>query len=92
MTNVESVRAVINKHFQRVTDLGDGILRGERVHKDKSFAVAYIDLSDSVIERSQSLTTFQEQLLGADFFSIVICVGTVISTLRAQVQGERQIP
>jgi len=69
MTNNDSVRAVINRHFQHVTDLGDGIVRGERIHNDKPFAVAYIDLSDSVVERSQELTTFQEKLLGADFFS-----------------------
>lgn len=69
MTNIDSMRAVINRHFQHVTDLGDGVIRGERVHNDKPFAVAYIDLSDSVVERSQELKTFQEKLLGPDFFS-----------------------
>lgn len=69
MTSIESVREVINKHFQQVKDLGDGIVRGERRHNGKPYAVAYIDLSDEVVERSRDLKRFQEGLIGADFFS-----------------------
>lgn len=69
MENIEAVRTFIRKHFQHVTDLGGGVLRGERIYADKPFALAYIDLSDSVVERSKNLTAFQEKLLGADFFS-----------------------
>ena len=69
MTSIESVRDVISKHFEHVENLGNGVLRGERVYKDKPYAVAYVDLSDAVVERSQDLTSFQENLLGAEFFS-----------------------
>src|SRR5262245_47583999 len=69
MTSMESVREAIAKHFQHVEDLGDGVLRGELLHKDKPYAVAYVDLSDAVVDRSQDLAHFQENLLGAGFFS-----------------------
>lgn len=69
MTSIESVRIAISKHFQHVVDLGDGVMRGELLHKDKPYAVAYVDLSDAIVERSRDLTSFQESLLGAEFFS-----------------------
>lgn len=69
MTSIESVRDAINKHFQQVRDVGDGIVRGERQLNGKPFAVAYIDLSDEVVERSRNLKGFQEKLIGSDFFS-----------------------
>ena len=69
MTSIESVREVISKHFEHVENLGNGILRGERIYGDRPYAVAYVDLSDEVVARSQELTTFQEHLLGAEFFS-----------------------
>lgn len=69
MTSIQSVREVINMHFQHVKDLGDGILRGERQHEGKAYAIAYIDLSDDIVERSRKLKGFQEGLLGSDFFS-----------------------
>jgi chromosome segregation protein len=69
MTSIESVQEVISKHFEHVKNLGNGVLRGERVYKDKPYAVAYVDLSDAIVERSHNLTSFQENLLGAEFFS-----------------------
>ncbi|OAJ52500.1 hypothetical protein A6V36_13920 [Paraburkholderia ginsengiterrae] len=69
MTSIDSVREVISQHFQHVEDLGNGVMRGELRYGDKPYAVAYVDLSDTVVERSQDLTGFQENLLGAGFFS-----------------------
>ena len=69
MTSIETIRDTISKHFQHVEDLGNGVLRGELLYRDKPYAVAYVDLTDAVVERSQDLTGFQENLLGAEFFS-----------------------
>lgn len=69
MTDIESVRVVISNYFQNIEDLGNGVLRGERIYQNKPYAVAYVDLSDAIVERSQDLTSFQENLLGAEFFS-----------------------
>jgi DNA repair protein SbcC/Rad50 len=69
MTELESVREVINNNFQYVKDLGNGIVRGERRYNDKPYAVAYIDLSDDIVQRAKDLQHFQEALIGPDFFS-----------------------
>jgi DNA repair protein SbcC/Rad50 len=69
MENLDPLREIVYRNFQHVEELGNDILRGERLYADKPFAVAYIDLSDSIIERSQDLSQFQEKLIGADFFS-----------------------
>jgi chromosome segregation protein len=59
----------ITEQLSGVQDLGNGILRGERRYQGKTFATAYIDLSDDVVQRADDLTSFQERLLGSDFFS-----------------------
>jgi len=69
MTIVESIRSAIDRHLEHVSDLGDGIIRGEMCHDGRAYAVAYFDLSDAVVERASDLTGFQERLLGSDFFS-----------------------
>jgi exonuclease SbcC len=68
MANVEVVRAEVLKKLAHVVDLGDGVLRGNRQYDDKTFATAYVDLSDDIVERSLNLADFQENLLGEDFF------------------------
>lgn len=69
MTNIETVRAAFGRHFQQVVEMGNGVVRGERQHNGKPYAVAYVDLSDEVVERAQDLQRYQERLIGADFFS-----------------------
>lgn len=68
MNNIANVRQTIFNKLTRVHELGNGVIRGERTYDGKTFATAYIDLSDHVIERANELTTFQEELLGNDFF------------------------
>jgi len=69
MTNIETVRAAFSRHFQQVVEMGNGVVRGERQHNGKPYAVAYVDLSDEVVERAHDLQRYQERLIGADFFS-----------------------
>src|SRR5438094_812308 len=69
MTNMEFVREAMQRGFDQVDDLGEGILRGERRYLEKPFLVAYVDLADDVVTRSENLTAFQEKLLGSSFFS-----------------------
>jgi DNA repair protein SbcC/Rad50 len=68
MADTATVRRTITEKLIRVQDLGNGVLRGERVYQGKTFATAYIDLSDHVVERADDLTMFQERLLGNEFF------------------------
>lgn len=68
MVDATTVRRKIEEKFPGIQDIGDGILRGERRYQGKTYAMAYIDLSDHVVERAADLSTFQERLLGRDFF------------------------
>lgn len=69
MVDIATVRRTITEKLSRIQDLGNGILRGERTYQGRTFATAYIDLSDHVVERADDLASFQERLLGSDFFN-----------------------
>lgn len=70
MSSVADVRgAIFDTYKQGVQEVDDGVLRVEKRHAGKTYAVAFVDLSDHVIERAKSLTTFQERILGQDFFA-----------------------
>lgn len=68
MANVDVVREQVLRKLAHVMDLGNGVLRGDRRFRDKTFATAYVDLSDNIVERSRNLAKFQEDLLGESFF------------------------
>lgn len=68
MANVDVVREKVLKKLAHAIDLGNGVLRGDRRFHDKTFATAYVDLSDNIVERSHNLAKFQEDLLGESFF------------------------
>lgn len=68
MVDIATVRRTITERLAAVQDLGNGILRGERIYQGKTFVTAYIDLSDRIVERADDLAGFQERLLGGDFF------------------------
>lgn len=46
MASVDVVREKVIEKLVHAVDLGNGVLRGDRRHHDKTFATAYIDLSD----------------------------------------------
>lgn len=68
MASVDVVREKILERLAHSIDLGDGVLRGDRRFHGQTFARAYIDLSDNIVERSRNLERFQEDLLGESFF------------------------
>ncbi len=68
MVDTANVRRTIVEKLTQVQDLGNGLLRGDRAYQGKTFATAYIDLSDHVVERADNLAKFQEELLGNEFF------------------------
>lgn len=69
MQVLETTRQKLAQLLEGVEDVGDAVVRGERLHAGKCFAVAYIDLADDVVGRAQSLRKFQERILGDDFFN-----------------------
>lgn len=66
---LEVKRAIFDIHTSNVRELDSHVLRLERRFGDKIFAIAYVDLSDSVVDRANTLRNFQEGLLGDDFFN-----------------------
>ena len=69
MATFEAVRSVIAERYQNVREVSAGVFKGELVHQGKPYAVAFWDLSDSIVERSADLKHFQEGLVGPEFFS-----------------------
>lgn len=69
MTDKDVIFAIINKRFSDVQSLGNGIFRGNCLYKEQIYAAVYFDLSDRVVERAKDLVSFQERLLGSDFFN-----------------------
>lgn len=69
MRTIEEIREVIANRLQNVTEVSTGVLRAERRHEGRPYAVAYFDLSDAIVQRSDDLTSFQEHLMGSEFFN-----------------------
>lgn len=69
MIEMATVRQALGGQFSNITEVAEGIVRGERLYGDKRFAVAYVDFSDDIVHRANDLRSFQEKLLGADYFS-----------------------
>lgn len=69
MTEMTTVRQALGMQFSNITEVAEGVVRGERLYDNKCFAVAYVDFSDDVVHRANDLRSFQEKLLGEDYFS-----------------------
>ncbi|QJQ03451.1 hypothetical protein C798_25405 [Herbaspirillum rubrisubalbicans Os34] len=68
MQTLETVRQKVSHLLQSVEDVDQTVVRGERVHDGKCFAIAYVDLADDVVGRANGLREFQERILGGDYF------------------------
>jgi len=68
MMELHSVREKIVTLLNDVQYIDESVIRGERCHGDKCYAIAYIDLADDVVGRAGELYEFQERVLGDDFF------------------------
>ena len=68
MLELQSVREKVVALLGDVQSIGDTVVRGERRHEGKCYAIAYVDLADNVVGRAGELYDFQERILGDDFF------------------------
>lgn len=68
MISMAAAREVVSRQFENVVEIDDQVIRGEKLHKDKAYAIAYFDLADDIVERANHLREFQERVLGDDFF------------------------
>ena len=68
MLELQSVREKVFALLGDVQNIDDTVVRGERRHEGRCYAIAYVDLADNVVGRAGELYDFQERILGDDFF------------------------
>lgn len=68
MAEMQIAREVLSHLLVDLKDIDESVVRGERRLGKQTYAVAYVDLADQVVARSQNLKEFQERILGDDFF------------------------
>ena len=69
MQVLETARQKVAQLLGGVENVEEAVVRGERLHNGKCFAVAYVDLADDVVGRARDLHEFQERILGEDYFN-----------------------
>ena len=68
MPEMQAAREALNQLLVGLQDVDDSVVRGEKKLGEKTYAVAYVDFADEVVERSLHLRDFQERILADDFF------------------------
>ncbi|KDC75352.1 AAA family ATPase [Bordetella bronchiseptica] len=68
MPEMQAARDALTHLLVELHDVDDSVMRGEKKLGEETYAVAYIDFADKVVERSQHLRNFQERILADDFF------------------------
>lgn len=68
MPDMQAARDVLNHLLVGLQDVDDTVVRGEKKLGEQTYAVAYVDFADEVVERSLHLRDFQERILADDFF------------------------
>jgi len=68
MEELQSARQKVVELLGEVKDVEEAVVRAERLHDGKCYAIAYVDLADNVVGRADELHDFQERILGDDFF------------------------
>jgi exonuclease SbcC len=68
MLELQSAREKVFALLGDVKNIDDMVVRGERRHEGRCYAIAYVDLADNVVGRARELYDFQERVLGDDFF------------------------
>jgi chromosome segregation protein len=68
MLEMQAAREALTHFLVGLHDVDDSVVRGEKKLGDQTYAVAYVDFADEVVERSLHLRDFQERILADDFF------------------------
>lgn len=68
MPEMQAAREALTHLLVGLQDVDDSVVRGEKKLGAQTYAVAYVDFADEVVERSLHLRDFQERILADDFF------------------------
>lgn len=69
MINIEHAQGILRQRCPDLEAVGDGIYRGVDRHADREYAVRYFDLNDDLTQKSNSIKSYQEQVLSDAYFS-----------------------
>ena len=68
MPDMQAAHEALSHLLVELLDVDDSVVRGEKKLGEQTYAVAYVDFADEVVERSLQLRDFQERILADDFF------------------------
>lgn len=68
MPEMQAAREALTHLLVGLHNVDDSVVRGEKKLGEQTYAVAYVDFADEVVERSLHLRDFQERILADDFF------------------------
>lgn len=68
MPEIQAAREALSHLLVGLHDVDDSVVRGEKKLGQQTYAVAYVDFADEVVERALHLRDFQERILADDFF------------------------
>ncbi len=68
MPEMQAAREALSHLLIGLHDVDDSVVRGEKKLGEQTYAVAYVDFADDVVDRSLHLRDFQERILADDFF------------------------
>ena len=68
MPEMQAAREALSHLLVGLHDVDDSVVRGEKKLGEQTYAVAYVDFADDVVDRSLHLRDFQERILADDFF------------------------
>lgn len=68
MPGMQTTREALPGLLASVHEVEDSVVRGEKKWGQRTYAIAYVDLADDVVQRYEHLRDFQERILGDEFF------------------------
>jgi DNA repair protein SbcC/Rad50 len=66
--SIDQLRERVGQHFSDVEQIDESIIRCTRSLGRRDFAVYYVDIAQRLPESPESLTTYQDRVIGAHYF------------------------
>ena len=69
MIDVERATRTLKNRYENLTEVSTSVFRATDTHESQTYAVRYFDLQDAVVATAPELDSYQDSLLGKDYFS-----------------------
>lgn len=69
MIDMIRAEAMLRRRYPRLAEIDNGLFRAEDSYKNRSYAVKYFDLRDRIESVAASIKDYQEEILGASYYS-----------------------